>query len=77
MVQELDDVILFKIYLKGDLNSGFQKLQRETVQLLNELKAENSLVEYELIDPSDNDDEQLTRDIFEQLRFKGFRTYSS
>jgi len=71
MVQGLNDVILFKIYLKGDLNSGFQKLQRETIQLLNELKAENPLVEYELIDPSDNDDEQLTRDIFEQLRFKG------
>jgi len=71
LTEEIDDVILFKIYLDGDLNSGFQKLKRETQQMLNELIAINNNIEYEFIDPSDNDDEKLTRNIYEQLRFKG------
>ncbi len=71
LTREIDDVILFKIYLDGDLNSGFQKLKRETLQMLNELIAVNDFIEYEFIDPSDNDDEKLTRNIYEQLRFKG------
>ena len=32
LVKKVDDIILFKIYLDGDLNSGFQKLQLETKQ---------------------------------------------
>ena len=39
--------------------------------MLNELKANNPNIEYEFINPSDNDDAKLTRDIYEQLRFKG------
>ncbi|MCT4621978.1 MAG: gliding motility-associated ABC transporter substrate-binding protein GldG [Schleiferiaceae bacterium] len=71
LINTVDDVILFKIYLEGDLNSGFQKLQRETRQMLNELKAYNGNIEYEFINPNESDDKKLTKDIYEQLRFKG------
>ena len=71
LTEEIDDVILFRVYLEGNLNAGFQRLQRETVQMLNELRAINPNIQYEFINPSNNEDSKVTEQVYEQLRFKG------
>ena len=71
LVEEIDDVLLFKVYLEGDLNAGFQKLQRETLQMLNELRARNENIQFEFINPVVEDDPKSTGEIYQQLRFKG------
>ncbi len=53
IVEETDDVIQIKIYLKGNFPADFKRLQLETELLLKQLKAVNKKVHYRFIDPAD------------------------
>ncbi|MDZ7847742.1 MAG: Gldg family protein [Owenweeksia sp.] len=39
LLQSFDDAVYLKVYLKGDFPSGFQRLQRETRQMLDEVQS--------------------------------------
>ena len=71
LLESLNDKVLFKIYLEGDFPADFQRLQRETRQMLDEFRAYNPDIEYTFVNPNESDDAQTRRETWEQLRFKG------
>jgi ABC-2 type transport system permease protein len=71
LLENLEDKLLIKIYLEGDFPPDFQRLQRETRQMLDEFRAYSSNVEYEFINPNEGEDAQVKREIWQQLRSKG------
>ncbi len=75
LLESYDDIIYVKIYLEGDFPSGFQRLQRETEQMLGEFRAYNRQIEYEFIDPNGAEDEKVNQELSQQLQFKGLRPY--
>lgn len=75
LIQSFDDVLYVKIYLDGDFPAGFQRLQRETRQMLDEFRAYNKKIEYEFINPDEGDDPKQIADIKQQLQFKGLKPY--
>lgn len=59
MLRRIDDEILFRVYLDGDLPAGFQRLQNSVREMLDEFRAyggEN--IQYEFIDPAENPNQQ-------------------
>lgn len=52
IIKELKDEVLIRVYLDGELNSGFKRLQDNVRNTLNELRAYGGRkVEFEFIDP--------------------------
>lgn len=72
MLQRIDDEILFRVYLDGDLPAGFQRLQNSVREMLDEFRAyggEN--IQYEFIDPAENPNQQGRERVFRELYEKG------
>lgn len=75
LLESFNDVLYVKIYLEGEFPADFQRLQRETRQMLDEFRAYNSKIEYEFIDPSASEDPKVNEDVFQQLQYKGLKYY--
>lgn len=60
ILDKYEDQVTIKVYLEGEFPTEFQRLQTETRQFLEELKAENSVIKILFINP-DNQREQLTK----------------
>lgn len=60
LLDKIDNDVFINVYLEGDFPSEFQRLQAETRQFLEELKAENSSVRFRFINPK-NIGEQLVK----------------
>jgi ABC-2 type transport system permease protein len=71
LLTQVKEPLLVTVYLEGDFPSGFQRLQAETIRLLDEFRARNGKVRYELINPSENSDPQVRRDTYTQLQNLG------
>ena len=72
LLKSLDDVVYIKVYLQGDFNPNFTRLKNETKELLDEFRAySNGNLEYELINPLDNQNKEETDKIEKQLFDKG------
>ena len=50
-LKSMDDDILVKVYLDGDLNPGFKRLSRATKEILDEFEVYAPSLHYEFIDP--------------------------
>ena len=59
ILDNIDNRITVKVYLKGDFPSDFKRLQSETKQLLEEFKAVNAKIRFKFLDPLDNEPESL------------------
>ena len=52
MLRRLDDQVFIKVYLTGDLNAGFKRLEQSTKDILNEFRYYgNSNIQYQFEDP--------------------------
>lgn len=71
MLDEIDDLVFFRIYLEGDFPAGFKRLARETRELLDEFRAYNNNIEYQFINPSESSDNMERQRIYQQLVEKG------
>ena len=71
LLKNIQDPMLFTIYLDGDFPSGFQRLKLESLRLLEEFRAENPNIKYILVNPSENSDSQARRDTYTQLKNSG------
>ncbi len=72
LLKEIDDIVYIKVYLEGnELPSEFNQLKRETAILLDELKSQNSHIEYEFINPLESGNEKSKNEIMSQLAKKG------
>ncbi|HZK09240.1 MAG TPA: gliding motility-associated ABC transporter substrate-binding protein GldG [Bacteroidales bacterium] len=71
MLAQIDDLVYFRVYLEGEFPAGFKKLQRETIDMLNEFRAYNSNIEYEFINPTASSNATERQRIFSMLVEKG------
>lgn len=54
MIRNLKEPISIKVYLQGDFPAEFKRLQAETKQFLEELRAVSNRVQFRFIDPGSN-----------------------
>ncbi len=59
LLDRIDEDILIKVYLEGDFPLDFKRLQQETKQHLDELKALNSNIHYRFINPTEKADQLI------------------
>jgi ABC-2 type transport system permease protein len=70
-LKNLDDVVLFKVYLEGDFPAGFKRLKSETKEMLDEFRAYSKNIEYKFINPSEGKDKKAVKNFYKQLMNKG------
>jgi ABC-2 type transport system permease protein len=75
LIEPVEDVILVKVYLEGDFPAGFQRLQSETKQMLDELRAYNPNVEYIFINPNESATKEERNKLYQQLQSRGLKPY--
>lgn len=75
LLNKVDDVLLVKIYLEGDFPAGFQRLQSETRQMLDEFRAYNPNIQYSFINPNKAETEKQSKQLKQQLQQKGIRPF--
>jgi ABC-2 type transport system permease protein len=71
MLNDIDDLVFFRIYLEGEFPAGFKRLARETREMLDEMRAYNPNIEYQFINPSESSDDMERQKIYQQLVEKG------
>ncbi len=71
MLDEIDDLVFFRVYLEGEFPAGFKRLARETREMLDEMRACNPNIEYQFINPSESTDNLERERIYQQLVEKG------
>lgn len=77
IVAGLEDVVFFKIYLEGDLPSDFKELRQATMDLLNEFRSISPInIQYDFVNPSEDPDPQMRREVYNDLVRKGLRPYT-
>ncbi len=73
-IKSLDEDILIKVYLSGDLNPGFKRLSKATKEMLDEFEVSSSSLQYDFIDPGEGTKKE--RKIFaEYLEKMGLQPY--
>lgn len=73
MLKEIDEPVLFRVYLEGDFPADFKRLQAETKEMLNQFRAYNSNIDYEFFNPNsftDHDEQQM---FYQKLASKGIQ----
>jgi ABC-2 type transport system permease protein len=71
-LQELDEIIFVKVYLKGDYPAMFKKLEQATREKLFEMRAySGGNLEFEFINPSDVEDEKTRNENYQKLVEEG------
>ncbi len=74
LLKNLDDELTFKIYLDGDLNSGFLRLRKATREMLDEFNAyAGKNLKYEFINPSEASTAREREKQYEDLEKRGIR----
>ncbi len=73
LLENLDDVVFFRVYLKGDdFPAGFDRLRNATKEMLDEFRIySDNNVEYEFINPIEGISQKEQADVFTQLYQKG------
>ena len=71
LLDSLDDITYVKVYLDGDLPSGFLRLKNTTKDLLDEFRNYSSFIEYEFVNPNDLDSEKQRNQLFKELSENG------
>ncbi len=72
LIEKLEDEVTIKIYLAGDLPSGFKRLEGSTRDLMNNLRAYGGKnIQFEFSDPLEGKTEKEKKEIYEDLSKKG------
>ena len=70
-ISSVNSPIIVDVFLKGNFPPEFQRLQKETEQLLEEFKAYNPNVVFEFINPLETDNPEALQQQFLSLGMKG------
>ena len=52
LLRDIDETVLFRVYLEGEFPADFKRLQNETKDMLNQFRYYNDYIEYEFVDPN-------------------------
>ena len=74
VLRDLNDIIYVKVYLDGELNIPFRKMQKNLRETLDEFRiyAKDNL-QYTFINPFESSDAGIRKDMFDQLSEKGLK----
>ncbi|MDR2927574.1 MAG: gliding motility-associated ABC transporter substrate-binding protein GldG [Cytophagaceae bacterium] len=53
LLKGIDDEIFVRVFLTGNLNVGFERLSKATLEMLDEFRYAGALIRYETVDPAD------------------------
>src|SRR6056297_1093038 len=74
ILEDLDDVVYYKIYLEGDLPVGLQRMQRRIKETLDEFRVHaGENIQYTFINPSKDNNPEKRQNFYKELRQKGLR----
>ena len=73
LLKGIDEPLLYRVYLDGDMPSDFKRLQNETKEMLNQLRAYNRNVSYEFVNPNNFGSDEERRVFFQKLGEKGIQ----
>ena len=73
MLREIDEPVLFRVYLEGEFPADFKRLQTETKEMLNQFRAYNSNIEYEFVNPNSFTDREEQQVFYQKLASKGIQ----
>ena len=73
MLKEVDEPLLYRVYLEGELPSDFKRLQNETKEMLNQFRAYNKNIQYEFVDPNSFEDPKERQVFYQKLAQKGIQ----
>lgn len=73
LLNEVDDIVFFRIYLEGEFPAGFKRLRNATKEMLDEFRAYNRNIQYEFINPSESEDQAERQEVYQQLIEKGLQ----
>ena len=74
IVENLDDVVYFKVYLEGDFPAPFKRLRNATQEMLDEMRVySDGNIQYEFINPSASADPKERQEVYRQLYEKGLQ----
>lgn len=73
MLLQVDEPVLFRIYLEGEFPADFKRLQNETKEMLNQFRAYSKYINYEFVNPNDFDDNQEKQVFYQKLMSKGIQ----
>ena len=73
LLKEIDEPVLFRVYLEGDFPADFKRLQAETKEMLNQFRAYNSNIDYEFFNPNGFSDHQEQQVFYQKLARKGIQ----
>lgn len=73
MLKAIDEPVLYRVYLDGDMPADFKRLQNETKEMLNQFRAYNRNVNYEFVNPNNMGNDEERRVFFQKLMEKGIQ----
>ena len=73
MLRDIDEPVLFRVYLEGEFPSDFKRLQTETKEMLNQFRAYNKNIEYEFVNPNSFTDKAEQQVFYQKLASKGIQ----
>lgn len=71
LIKTIEEPMLFKVYLEGEMPSSYKRLRNETREMLVEFKAYNKNIIFEFIDPNSPPDKTSRTALQEQIYNKG------
>ncbi|HSG68470.1 MAG TPA: Gldg family protein, partial [Bacteroidales bacterium] len=71
LLENLDDVVYFQVYLEGELTPKYKRLQKATREMLDEFRVYSDKVQYEFINPSSAEDPKERYEVHENLKSRG------
>lgn len=73
LLKSIDEPVLFRVYLEGNLVSDYQRLQNETREMLNQFRAYNKYVNYEFVNPNQFENDEDRNQFYSKLAKKGIQ----
>ncbi len=73
MLREIDEPVLFRVYLEGEFPADFKRLQSETKEMLNQFRAYNHNIDYEFVNPNNFTDREEQQVFYQKLASKGIQ----
>lgn len=74
MLEDLEDIIFVKVYLKGEYPAEFKRLEQAVRERLDEMKAyAGDNLEYEFINPSGSEDGEARNKFYQHLQDSGLQ----
>ncbi len=73
LLKSIDEPVLFRVYLEGNLVSDYQRLQNETREMLNQFRAYNKYVNHEFVNPNQFENDEDRNQFYSKLAKKGIQ----